>query len=266
MASWTVSGPTTIDLPDDVREVRVTVVSGDVDVVAGPGAPRVEVTELSGPELRVSLEAGVLSIGYDDVRWDSILSWLRRVARREVRLSVAVPEQCDVQLGVVSASAVVAGTRGRTSVRSVSGEVVLDALTGEVTARSVSGDLETRALAGRLRFDTVSGSLTVVEGAPTAVHAHSVSGDVTLDLDPIADLDVDVHTVSGDVTVRMPADACAEVDLRSTSGRLSTGFDGLAERRSPGRSAISGRLGSGAGRLQGRTVSGNVAVLVREPA
>ena len=70
--------------------------------------------------------------------------------------------------------------------KSVSGDVTLDGVRSDITAQTVSGDLETRQLLGTLRFTTVSGDLTVVNGASDAVKAETVSGDLTLDLDPSA--------------------------------------------------------------------------------
>ena len=102
-------------------------------------------------------------------------------------MSVSVPADCPVELGVVSADAVVSGiVADRTAVKSVSGDVTLDGVRSDITAQTVSGDLETRQLLGTLRFTTVSGDLTVVNGASDAVKAETVSGDLTLDLDPSA--------------------------------------------------------------------------------
>ncbi len=266
MDAWTVSEPTQIDVPGPVRAVHVTVVSGDVDVIAGDvDGAHVEVTAITGADLRVSLDGDVLRVGYDDLGWDKVLGWLRG-QRRKVSLSVAVPEECDVRIGVVSADAVVTGTKGLAEVRSVSGEVVLDALSGRVTGKSVSGDLECRALAGNLAFDSVSGDLTVVEGSPASVRAHAVSGDVILDIEPDDGALVDLKTVSGDVTVRLPTYDGTSVDVRSTSGRLSATVDGLTQATRPGQQTLHGVLGGGTVTLRARTVSGDVSLLVREPS
>jgi hypothetical protein len=72
-------------------------------------------------------------------------------------------------------------------------------------------------------------------------------------------------TVSGDVTVRLPGDAGLKVDLSSTSGDLACAFPGLSLEKRPGSRKLSGRVGDGGGALHGRTVSGGVALLSREP-
>jgi len=263
MERWTVDRPAAIEL-GDVDMVRVRLVAGHVDVMGTDGPVRLEVHSVEGRPLDVRLESGELTVAYDELTWQGLLSWLH-ADRRSARISLAVPRRCPVELGVVSASAVVSGIAGPTSVRSVSGEVTLDGLAEAIDAQTVSGDLETRRLAGELRFQTVSGDLTVAEGISGALRAKTVSGNLTVDLDLAPDGELRLDSVSGDVTVRLPADAGLEVDVKSTSGDLGSAFAGLHHERRPGRVSLEGTVGDGRGRLRTRTVSGDVAVLRREP-
>jgi hypothetical protein len=266
MAQWTVERPTVIDIDEAVERLDVRLVAGHVDVVAidDAGKARVEVTQVEDEPLIVSVEAGVLTIRHERVSWDGILGWLRRsVERRRAVVAVAVPVTSAARIGVVSASAVVAGIDGPVTVRCVSGDIVLDEVRGQVEAESVSGDIEGRGLGGRLTFRTVSGGLTVVDGRSGSVTAKTVSGDVALDLHPPRDADIDVTTVSGDVTVRLPGDAGLRVEVASTSGDLASAFDGLEVDKKPGTNKLSGSVGDGAGALHGRTVSGRIALLSR---
>src|SRR5438067_1989020 len=129
--------------------------------------------------------------------------------------------------------------------------------------RLVGGHVEARSLVGRLSFKTVSGELILVEGRPERVQAHSVTGDVVLDVAAGARPDIAINTVSGDVTVRLPDQAGLDVDLASMSGELSSVFPGLSIESRPGRRRLSGRLGDGGGRLSGKTMSGSFALLDR---
>lgn len=263
MAEWTVQEPTALEVDGPVREVDVRIVSGHVDLVNadGPGA-QVEVTAIEGPPLRVSLVRGRLTIEHEDLHWASLLSWRPfGHERRRATVSVAVPAECRVSVGVVSADAVVAGIDGDVRIRCVDGDVVLDGAGGSVQVQSVSGDVELRGTTGAIALTTVSGGLTVVDGRPPAVKAKSVSGDVTLDLHAPGAVVVDVTTVSGDLTVRVPASAGLDVDVVSTSGDVASAFDGVELSRLPGVHRLSGRVGDGAGRLRGRSVSGRVALL-----
>lgn len=265
MAEWTVDEPTVLDIEEPVSELEVRIVAGHVDVVPNDGdSARIEVTEIDGEPLVVSVEGGRLTIWHERLSWDGVLGWLRRGnERRRAVVSVAVPARCAAHIGVVGATAVVAGLEGPVAVRCVSGDVVLDEVRGEVDINSVSGDIEGRGLAGGLTMRTVSGELTLVGGVGGSIRAKSVSGDVALDLQPRDHVDVDVTTVSGDVTVRLPADTGMRVDVSSMSGDLASGFDGLAVRRTPGTCRLSGSIGNGASAFHGRTVSGRVALVRR---
>jgi hypothetical protein len=265
MVDWTVAEPTVLEVEDPVASVDVRIVAGHVDVVTSSDrSARVEVSEIDGPPLSVRVEGRRLVIAHEDLHWSSVLRWrlLSHEHRRAV-VSVAVPAECDVSLAVVTAGAVIAGVEGACRIRAVAGDVVLDDTGGEVQVQSVSGDVELRAVRGDVSLKTVSGDLTVVEGRSRQVRAKSVSGDVTLDLQPRDPLRIDVTTVSGDLTVRVPATTGFDVDVLSASGDIASAFDDVAPSRMPGAQRLSGRVGDGSGRVRGRSVSGGVSLLAR---
>lgn len=265
MAEWTVSEPIELDLDEGVRAVDVRLVAGRVDVVTTSGPGRVEVSEVDGAPVCIRLANGRLTIAHEELNWPGVLGWLRipRERRRAV-VSVAVPADADTSVAVVSADAVLCGLTSGVKVRCVSGDVVLDETTGDVRVESVSGDVEGRGVSGTVALKSVSGSLTVVDGSPGKVSARSVSGDVTLDLRSDQPLSVEVTTVSGDVTVRLPDGSGLDVDVLSASGELASAFDGVDVDKRPGMGKLTGRVGAGERELRGRTVSGSVALLVRE--
>lgn len=266
---WRVEQPQSIDL-EGVRRLEVRMVAGSVDVVgrtedAESGGAQVEVTEVAGP-LLVTLENGTLTVAHERLTWGGLLDWVGN-RRACAVVSISVPADCPVELGVVSADAVVSGiSADRTAVKSVSGDVTLDGVRSDISAQTVSGDLETRQLAGSLRFSTVSGDLTVVNGSSDTVKAESVSGDLTLDLDLGAGGRIDASSVSGDVTVRMPESAGVRVEVKTMSGSLESAFDGMSSERKPGSSKMRGQVGEGDGRFTAKTVSGDVTLLRRASA
>jgi uncharacterized protein YaiE (UPF0345 family) len=264
MTRWTISEPTELTL-DPAKVLRVRIVAGSVNVVGTDDTARLEVNELEGPPLQVSLQDGELVVTYDDLSWRGLLSWVTS-RRRKATISLAVPWDCSVQLDVVTAAATVAGIHGRTSVKSLSGPVTLEGLTDTVEAETVSGDLETKSLAGDLRFSTVSGDLTVVDGSSNVLRANSVSGDLTLDMDPARAAEIELNSISGDLRVRLPHSTDVQVDIASAAGRLDTAFGGLSYERMPDNHRLGGTLGKGSGRLVASTVSGDIALLRREPA
>jgi len=261
---WSVAEPQSIDVPG-VRRLSLRIVSGEADVVASPDVEtaRVEVPSVEGPPLRVEIDdKGTLTVVHDKLTWNGLLEWLTGPHKAKAHVSVSVPADIDVELGVVDADATVSGVAGATTVKSVSGEVTLDGCSGEVSAQTVSGRLESRGLDGQLRFKSVSGELAVVEGATTGLAAQTVSGDVLLDL-LAASGDLALKTVSGDVTLRLPDEPSVQVDAQSVSGRMTAAEYDLLDDTSPGRRRMRGLIGSGAAKLSAKTVSGDVTLLPR---
>ncbi|MCX4746788.1 DUF4097 family beta strand repeat-containing protein [Kitasatospora sp. NBC_01287] len=276
MSQWTVSEPDRITFDEAVRALNVRIVGGAVNVVAAEGPARLEVTELDGDPLRVTLADGVLTVTYPELDWNDfgerfksvesvkgVLDSLFRKRRARAVVSLTVPATTEVKVGTVTAEATVSGVRGGTSVHGVAGSTTLVGLDGLIEAKSVSGDVDAQSVAGELRVKTVSGDLTVISGTPASLHANTVGGAVTLDLAGTAPASVKINTVNGDVAVRLPQPADTTVEAGSTNGQFATAFEELTVGGSWGAKKLSGRLGAGTGRLQVTTVSGAISVLRR---
>lgn len=275
MPEWTVSEPRKLTFDSGLDTLHVRIVAGTVNVVGtDEGPPRLEVSEIDGPPLIVTQQGGTLTVSYEDLPWKGLLGWLDRKGwQRNAVVSLAVPVGTRTEVGVVSASAVITGLGGRTSVRGVSGDTTLVGVTGPVDATTVSGGVDAHSVSGDLRVNTVSGGLTVVEGTGGRVKADSVSGAMVLDLAPYrpaggsgSGTDIKLNTVSGEVAVRLPASGDAEVDANTASGSVSTAFDELRLNSQWGAKRLTGTLGRGNGKLRVTTVSGSVALLRRPPS
>src|SRR5260370_22381735 len=94
-------------------------------------------------------EDGVLTITHENLTWEGLLKWLRP-QRPSATVTVTVPRNCPVQVGVVSATAVLSAISARASVKSVSGEITLDGLSADVDAHPESGALEAQGVHGTL--------------------------------------------------------------------------------------------------------------------
>ena len=280
MSQWTVSEPDRITIEETVTALHVRIIDGAVNVVAAEGPARLEVTELEGDPLQVTLEDGVLTVTYKNLHWaelgesvksvqsvqaaKDLFSSLRR--KRRAVVSLAVPAGAEVRIGSVSADATVSGVAGRVAVHGASGATTLVGLSGRTEANSFSGDVDVQSVSGELKVKTVSGGLTVVAGTADKVSANSVSGAVTLDLDVATPTDIRVSTVSGAVGVRLPSLTDAKVEAGSNSGDVSSTFEQLKVSGTWGAKKLSGQLGTGKGSLQVTTVSGAVTVLHRPDA
>ncbi|HLI41223.1 MAG TPA: hypothetical protein VKV35_06225, partial [Streptosporangiaceae bacterium] len=124
MAQWTIEAPTSLDF-DDVTGLRVRLIAGSVAVLAAGGKPSLDVRTISGDPLTVTHEDGVLTVTHENLTWEGLLKWLRP-QRHSASVTVTVPRSCPVQLGVVSATAVMSGISARASLKSVSGGITLD--------------------------------------------------------------------------------------------------------------------------------------------
>ncbi|MFG2884830.1 DUF4097 domain-containing protein [Streptomyces sp. NPDC048297] len=267
MSEWSVAEPQKLTFDTPVSDLHVRIVNGTVNVVGtDEGAARLEISEIQGPPLIVTQEGDTLTVAYEDLPWKGFLKWLdRRGWRRSAVVSLTVPADTRVEVGVVGASAVVSGIRGPSVVKGVTGDTTLVGLSGPVRADTVSGSLEAQAVTGEVRFHSVSGDLTVVEGSGPIVRADSVSGSMIVDLDPDGPTDIRLTSVSGEIAIRLPHPADAEVEANTASGTISNAFDDLRVHGQWGAHKVTGRLGRGTGKLHATTVSGSIALL-RRPA
>ncbi|MER5300494.1 DUF4097 family beta strand repeat-containing protein [Streptomyces lasiicapitis] len=268
MPEWSVAEPRKLTFDEPVRTLRVRVVNGTVNVVGtDEDSARLEVSEISGPPLIVTQHDGTLSVAYDDLPWKGLLEWLDPTGtRRNAVVSLTVPAGTRVEVGVIGASAVVSGIEGGAEVRGITGDTTLVGLSGPVRAKTFSGNVEAQGVTGDLRFDSISGDLTVFEGSGSSVRAESVSGSMIVDLDPSArPADVGLTSISGEIAVRLPHPVHAEVSADTASGTVASDFDDLRVTGQWGSKNITGRLGSGGGRLRAKTISGSIALL-RKPS
>jgi hypothetical protein len=263
MPRWTIDAPATLDF-DHVAALRVRAISGSVAVLSTDDRCCLDIDSIAGQPLLVSHEDGVLTVSYEDLTWDGLLGWLRP-QRHSAVITVTVPGECPVQLGVVNAGAIVSGISAKTSVKSVSGNITLDGVTGSVDATTISGDVEAQGVGGRIGFNSVSGDLTLADGSVDRLDAKTVSGRITADIDLACDGRLHVGTVSGPVAIRLPSGTSTHVELRSAAGRVQSEFTGLSSSQQPGSNTLNGRLGTGgSGRVSVTTMSGQVTLLQRD--
>ncbi len=256
---WLVDGPKVIDV-ENVAKLKVGLVSGSIDIVAHdePGI-RVEVHSVKGRDLLIKLDGDRLEIDHPQLRWDNWIDAFKNFgARIRAEVSVLVPRDIALTLGVVSAEALVSGLANGAALNTVSGDIVADGITGKLTVNSVSGELTIRDHTGELGINTVSGDV-IATGAITSFHVDGVSSEVLLDTTGTPD-SVRANTVSGDVTVRFDPETPASYTVQTVSGKVQV--DAQRVTVTKGRfTARTGTLEQHWTDLRINTVSGDVSIL-----
>ncbi|MFJ6651620.1 DUF4097 family beta strand repeat-containing protein [Microbacterium sp. NPDC091313] len=249
---------------EDLRSLKIGLVGGQLDVVAHdePGA-RIEVHSVTVKDLRIEITGDSLEIDHPQLRWDNFLEVFRNFGAGgpKAEISIAVPREVALNLGVVSASALVSGIRHDTRVNTVSGDVIVDGVVGDLNVNAVSGDVHVRQLQGALSANSVSGDVAAT-GDVRKASIDTVSGSMLVDAHgPIHG--VNLNTVSGAATVRLDDGYPANFVLRSVSGRVLV--DGVKRSSSgPTNYADStGELSSAFVDVRANSVSGDITVLRR---
>lgn len=256
---WLLSEPKTIEI-DGIRKLKVGLVAGHVDVIAhDEPVVRIEVHSVSGKDLRITADGDTLDIDHAQLSWENWLDVFRnfRPGAARADISILVPRDVSLKLGVVSATALVSGLHEDADLSTVSGDLATDGISGDLQLNSVSGELSARHHYGRIVAHTVSGDVTVT-GPVLSFSGDGVSGDVFLDLTGTPD-SVKVNTVTGKVTARLEADVATSYAINTVSGTLQ--LDDAALR-------VRGKFTGKTGVLEGRwtdfranTVSGDISVL-----
>jgi hypothetical protein len=247
-----------------VRKLKVSLIGGKVDVIAHdePGA-RIEVTSVTGKDLKVSIDGDVLEVDHPQLRWDNFIEAFKGWAgNAKAEVSILAPRHVALKLGVVSGDALVSGFDGDAKFSTVSGELVVDNHDGDIEVSSVSGEVSVGNHVGRVNAHTVSGDV-IATGELTGFSADTVSGNMIVDAHGTPHR-IDTNTVSGDLTVRFAGGSGARYRVNTVGGTLV--LDDLS---------VKGMLGKGFERTVGElagtwldlganSVSGNISVLRRE--
>lgn len=256
---WLIDGPKVIDL-ENIQRLKVGLVGGHVDIVGHdePGV-RVEVHDVSGRDLLVSRNGDRLEIDHPQLRWDNWIEAFKNFGGKiTAEVSVLVPRDVALSLGVVSAEALVTGLHAGAQLNTVSGDIVTDGLRGKLTVNAVSGEITIRDHQGSVGINTVSGDV-IATGAITDFDADGVTSEILVDATGTPD-SVRVNTVSGDVTARFDPDTAANYTVQTVGGKLQ--LDAQSVTINKGR--YTGRHGELDGRwtdVRVNTVGGDVSLL-----
>ena len=245
-------------------KLKIGLVGGQVDVIAHdePGI-RIEVSGVTVKDLRIESDGTQIEIDHPQLGWDNFLEVFRNFGSGGPRaeVSVAVPRSIALNLGVVSAGALVSGLANDARLNTVSGDIIVDTHSGDLTLNSVSGDVQVRGLTGAANANSVSGDVALT-GSVRKATVDTVSGSIWVDAAGAANT-INLNTVSGSSTIRLDETLPANYVVRSMSGKVT--IDGV-DRGNSGPTNFTGSTGELAGSfvdLRTNSVSGDTTVLRR---
>ncbi|MGM7698221.1 DUF4097 family beta strand repeat-containing protein [Microbacterium sp. A84] len=253
-----------IDIAQATR-LKIGLVGGQVDVIAHdePGI-RIEVHGVTIKDLRIESDGTQIEIDHPQLGWDNFLDVFRNFGSGGPRaeVSVAVPRNIALNLGVVSAGALVSGLTNDARLNTVSGDLIVDTHTGDLTLNSISGDVQVHGLTGAVNANSVSGDVAIT-GSVRKTTIDTVSGAIWVDATGAVNT-ISLNTVAGSSTIRLEETLPANYVVRSMSGGVM--IDGI-DRGNTGPTNYTGSTGELAGNfvdIRTNSVSGDITVL-RQP-
>ena len=219
---WTVTDPQTIEV-DGVTSVKLGAVRGRFEIVphGGPSV-QLEVSEVKGDPVAVSLTGGRLEIRHQlhgPQGWfKNLMETVNHTSDNTAVIRISVPAGVEVEAGTVSGEGLVSGLAAHIRLNTVSGSIEAAGTSGELQVNTVSGRVSVRGHRGVLTAKTVSGEVTA-SGHFTNVRANTVSGHLSFELLGFTN-DFGSNSVSGDVTVTMPHDVGADIVAKSAGGAV----------------------------------------------
>ena len=225
------------------RLVDMQLDSGQVTITNGESGQMVLSGEARLPhpdDLLVTLDLNGVTI-----RTDSPESFLN--------LNLQVPTGTQVKVHTYNAEVIVQDFSGNLDVTSAAGDILIDHMEGLAVLRVNRGDVLIEASQGEFHLPGNYGllSLTDVSGI---IEASTIMGTIRYRGRVDASDQVKLETDHGPVEAWLNPDSDVTVVVRTTTGVVDCVIPGL----SPQGAGCAGRMGTGEGLLQVRTVSGEV--------
>jgi hypothetical protein len=200
----------------DIANPRVTIenTAGSIDIDESTDGA-VTVTVASGNDKMV--EQTTIKAAHDHVTVH--VPNPSRFRTHPVAVRLSVPPTAVVNVATVTADVTTRGRLQRLTVGAVNGDITVGTVSGGAELRSVSGDISVERSPAGTSVTTTSGHVRVGEFAGPC-RVKSVSGDCTMRA--VGGGDLDASTVSGDVTVLVDPGIVVDVTVQSLSGDLSS--------------------------------------------
>jgi DUF4097 and DUF4098 domain-containing protein YvlB len=288
--SFNVTGPIRLELNNASGDVNITgSANGKVHV---RGEVRASGFGLDNTRKRLddTLANPPIEQKGDTIRIGKDMSRMRNIS---ITYTIQVPRATEVEANVASGAQTIRNVTGPVTVRAASGSIRLENIqrdaevttaSGTISATDVgsdlhvstaSGNVELSGIKGNVRASTVSGVIHIIkpgarveagntsgeieiQGASNDVKAHAISGLVSVQGNPGADSYWDLKSVSGGVQLRVPAAANLHLTAEASSGDIRSDIPIVVEEQ--GKHTLRAHMGSGGGRVDVHTVSGEIRV------
>lgn len=165
-----------------------------------------------------------------------------------------------VRISSVSGSVELRHAKGRVRLNSVSGDVEATDVHGPGKYHSVSGDIVLNEISGDMDVETVSGEIDVTAAVISVLRGSTVSGDIRLEFEPGAEIDIELNSISGAISLDASEKIAAKFDLETGSGRIRNRITDDEPRKSKYVRDQTLRFSTGNGRVYLSTRSGNIIV------
>jgi DUF4097 and DUF4098 domain-containing protein YvlB len=163
----------------------------------------------------------------------------------------------DADLYTASGSVTANDVGGDAQVSSASGNVTVSNVKGDVRVKAFSGVIRVYHPGGRVEGNTTSGEVEIQDAA-NDVTAHAASGRVYVQGDPGGQGYWNLKTASGGVQISVPSSANFHLSAEAVSGEIRTDIPIVVEEQ--GKHSLRARVGSGGGRIEVHTASGEIRV------
>jgi hypothetical protein len=220
--TWTVTDPQTLDI-EGVTSLKLGMVRGRFRIVAhAQPMVRLELAEVHGDPVSVSLNSGRLEVRHQlhgPQGWfKNLMETVNHNSDNSAVITIAVPHGVEVEAGTVSGDGLVSGISAHVRLNTVSGSVAADSTAGELQVNTISGSVDVRNHRGVLTAKSVSGGVTA-SGHFTNVRTNTVSGHLNVELLDFT-RDFGSNSVSGDLTIRLPHDVGVDIVAKSAGGAV----------------------------------------------
>jgi DUF4097 and DUF4098 domain-containing protein YvlB len=227
--------------------VRVST-PGSVTITNGPDGQvtvRAEIVDRSSIEYRAVQEGNTISVSSRTKTWDPFI-WGSYVFSGGPRtnITIASPKDADLQVETVTDPISIAGINGNVSCESKTGHVRLTDCAGTTSVHTHTGNVELQNVNGLVDVGNTIGAVNFTGSLAAGSNSiRTTTGDIDVALKGPQDLSIEANTVVGHIISRLDL-AQSKYDRGQYIGQH-----------------ISGRIGSGRGRLNLEATTGSISIV-----